>query len=241
MRLRIRANISPISDALLSGTTNVRIGLRPPGSSVSAEISRSPNQVMAAVRGIGVAVMTSRCGAVAPLEFNDSRCSTPKRCCSSITASVRFGAWKLLENAACVATTMQGMPDAAAASTRRRSASRMPPVRRNTGISPSFVPNISFPLLGIPDFGALEICDCSLRNVIESSLFELSTLEISAISSRSTSCTPLSTALLLIVCCVDSPVCWIADACIGTVFSRISEAVLSSASVDFVTILEMLA
>lgn len=71
-------------------------------------MSRSPNQVMAAVRGIGVAVMTSRCGAVEPLAFNDSRCSTPKRCCSSMTASARLGAWKVLENAACVATTMHG-------------------------------------------------------------------------------------------------------------------------------------
>ena len=96
---------------------------------------RSPNQVMAAVRGIGVAVMTSKCGAVEPLAFNDSRCSTPKRCCSSMTASARLGAWKVLENAACVATTMHGLPEAACARTRRRAASFMPPVSSSTGMS----------------------------------------------------------------------------------------------------------
>ena len=122
--------------ASASGTTKVRIGLRPPGSSVSHEMSRSPNQVMAAVRGIGVAVMTSRCGALSALAFSDSRCSTPKRCCSSITASARFGAWKVLENAACVATTMHGVPLAATASTRRRADSFMPPVSSSTGMSP---------------------------------------------------------------------------------------------------------
>ena len=40
------------------------IGGRPAGSSVSVETSRSPNTVIATVRGIGVAVMTSRCGGV---------------------------------------------------------------------------------------------------------------------------------------------------------------------------------
>ena len=38
------------------------IGARPAGSSVSVEISRSPNTVIATVRGIGVAVITSTCG-----------------------------------------------------------------------------------------------------------------------------------------------------------------------------------
>ncbi len=38
------------------------IGDRPAGSSVSVETSRSPNTVIATVRGIGVAVMTRTCG-----------------------------------------------------------------------------------------------------------------------------------------------------------------------------------
>ena len=46
-----------------AGTTCVAIGDRPAGSSVRVETSRSPNTVMATVRGIGVAVITSTCGA----------------------------------------------------------------------------------------------------------------------------------------------------------------------------------
>jgi hypothetical protein len=50
------------------------------------ETSRSPKTVIATVRGIGVAVSTSTCGAV-PFARRVSRCSTPKRCCSSTTTS----------------------------------------------------------------------------------------------------------------------------------------------------------
>ena len=45
----------------------VWIGARPAGSSVSVEVSRSPNTVIATVRGIGVAVITSTCGGRAGL------------------------------------------------------------------------------------------------------------------------------------------------------------------------------
>ena len=41
---------------------------------------------IAAVRGIGVAVITSTSGEL-PFARSRSRCSTPKRCCSSITAT----------------------------------------------------------------------------------------------------------------------------------------------------------
>src|SRR5699024_11836791 len=72
---------------LPSGTTDDWIGLRPPGSSCREETSRSPNTVIAMVRGIGVAVITSTCGNVPSGAFRrkESRCSTPKRCCSSMT------------------------------------------------------------------------------------------------------------------------------------------------------------
>ena len=60
------------------------------GSSVSVEVSRSPNTVIATVRGIGVAVMTSTCGGwLALARASASRCSTPNRCCSSTTTSPR--------------------------------------------------------------------------------------------------------------------------------------------------------
>jgi len=46
----------------------VSMGLRPPGSSSSTERSKSPKTTMAAVRGIGVAVMTSRSGSISSVE-----------------------------------------------------------------------------------------------------------------------------------------------------------------------------
>ena len=45
-----------------AGTTWVAIGERPAGSWSRTEVSRSPKTVIATVRGIGVAVITSRCG-----------------------------------------------------------------------------------------------------------------------------------------------------------------------------------
>ena len=49
----------------------------------------SPKTVIATVRGIGVAVMTRTCGGLLPLLRRASRCSTPKRCCSSTTTRPR--------------------------------------------------------------------------------------------------------------------------------------------------------
>ena len=73
-------------------TTLVSIGVRPGGISRSSDLSRSPYTSMAAVRGIGVAVITSTSGTTSAVAFafRSARCSTPKRCCSSITAKPRF-------------------------------------------------------------------------------------------------------------------------------------------------------
>ena len=63
----------------------VSIGVRPGGSSSRTLTSRSPYTVIAAVRGIGVAVITRTSGTASPaLSRRAARCSTPKRCCSSI-------------------------------------------------------------------------------------------------------------------------------------------------------------
>ena len=62
------------------------IATRPGGISSSTVRSRSPKMTMAAVRGMGVAVMTRRSGSPSsPLARSVARCSTPKRCCSSMT------------------------------------------------------------------------------------------------------------------------------------------------------------
>ena len=143
--------------ASASCTTKVRIGFLPPGSSVKYEASKSPNQVIAAERGIGVAVITKRCGVIEEpsaretsecessaretsagessliLRISTSRCATPKRCCSSIITSAKLVGLKVAEKAACVATISAGSPLATFASARRRSASFMPPVTKITG------------------------------------------------------------------------------------------------------------
>ena len=64
---------------------------------------------MATVRGIGVAVMTSTCGAV-PLARSASRCSTPKRCCSSMTTRPRSLNSTPSLSSAWVPTTMPASP-----------------------------------------------------------------------------------------------------------------------------------
>ena len=103
------------------GSHSVVTGWRPGGISSSVVRSRSPKITMAAVRGIGVAVITSRSGSPSvPLARRVARCSTPNRCCSSmgtapsdpnVTSSVRR-AW--------VPTTMLTSPDANPASTAGR-------------------------------------------------------------------------------------------------------------------------
>ena len=70
-------------------TTWVVIGARPKGNSRKVETSKSPKTVIATVRGIGVAVITSRCGGIFAFPLRASRCSTPNRCCSSTTINPR--------------------------------------------------------------------------------------------------------------------------------------------------------
>ena len=59
----------------------------PPAASAGSETSRSAYRTWPSVRGIGVAVMSRTCGARPPPAFASSwpRCSTPNRCCSSMT------------------------------------------------------------------------------------------------------------------------------------------------------------
>ncbi len=73
----------------------------------------SPKTVIATVRGIGVAVMTSTWGGRMPFSRSASRCSTPKRCCSSTTTSARSANWTCFWIRAWVPTTMPASPEAA--------------------------------------------------------------------------------------------------------------------------------
>ena len=79
-------------------------------------MSRSPKTVIATVRGIGVAVITSTCGGAPALAFSAARCSTPKRCCSSTTTSPRSANCTCSSSRAWVPITMPASPPAASAS-----------------------------------------------------------------------------------------------------------------------------
>ena len=85
-----RPRPSITSGSFSSLITRVSTGVRPGGISSIRLTSISPYWVSVSVRGIGVAVITSRCGGCSALDASSSRCETPKRCCSSITASPRL-------------------------------------------------------------------------------------------------------------------------------------------------------
>ncbi len=99
--------------ARCTGTTVDCTSPRPAGSSVSVEVSRSPKTVIATVRGIGVAVITSTCGGVPALPVSAARCSTPNRCCSSTTTRPRSKNWTFSSSSAWVPITMPASPEAA--------------------------------------------------------------------------------------------------------------------------------
>ncbi len=79
---------------------------------------------MAAVRGIGVAVMTRTSGTGPPpaLSRSAARCSTPKRCCSSMTTAPSEANSTPSWMRACVPMATSTSPAASPARMRRRSA-----------------------------------------------------------------------------------------------------------------------
>ena len=83
-----------------SSTAYVFTGLRFGGSSSMIEISRSPYNISARVRGMGVAVMTRISG----FDFADSTalCLTPNLCCSSVTTRPSFKKTTSSSRSACV-------------------------------------------------------------------------------------------------------------------------------------------
>ena len=118
------------------------MGWRPKGSSRNVETSRSPKTVIATVRGIGVAVITRRCGGFVALLLSASRCSTPKRCCSSTTIKPKSLKATLSPRSACVPITIPAAPDAASARASLRAAAFWEPVMRVTCVANSDPPSI---------------------------------------------------------------------------------------------------
>ena len=69
--------------------------------------SRSPYSVSASERGMGVADI-SRMSGISPFALSALRCSTPKRCCSSIAANPSFANTVASCTSACVPITSTG-------------------------------------------------------------------------------------------------------------------------------------
>ena len=117
------------------GATAVSTGVRPGGSSSITETSRSAYAVIARVRGIGVAVMTSWCGRSpprSPLSRSASRWPTPNRCCSSTMTSPRSAKATCDWNSAWVPTATAVSAPAMRAVARARSPAASRPESQST-------------------------------------------------------------------------------------------------------------
>ncbi len=91
------------------------------------EQAMSPYRDSASVRGMGVAVIVSR-SAPRPFRRRAARWLTPKRCCSSMTTSVRLRKARSSERMAVVPKTHASVPSARQAATCARSAADVAPV-----------------------------------------------------------------------------------------------------------------
>ena len=107
------------------------------------EISISPNNVDAKVRGIGVALI-NRKSAWLPFCFNARRWSTPNRCCSSATTKPRFWNCTVSCRSECVPIRMSIFPAAVSFRIRFFSAAGKPLYK--TAIRVWYGPRISFKL-----------------------------------------------------------------------------------------------
>ena len=97
----------------------------------TTETSRSPYTVSASVRGIGVAVITSTSG-IRPFDRSVARCTTPKRCCSSMMASPSEWKFTVPCTSACVPTMRSIAPADSRASRSRRRSPVVAPVMSST-------------------------------------------------------------------------------------------------------------
>ena len=115
----------------------VTIGFLPGGSWSITLTSRSPYIVIARVRGIGVAVITSTWGGFWLLLHSLALCATPKRCCSSTTTSPSLLNCTVSSITACVPTRMSTLPLASPSSTVLRRLPFTMPVSSSTLMSMS--------------------------------------------------------------------------------------------------------
>ena len=123
---------------------------------------------MATVLGIGVAVITKRCGGFTALVFSASRCSTPNRCCSSTTISPKSAKATDSLSKACVPITIPAWPDAARANASLRAAALCEPVSKVTCVAFSTPPNIPPCARGPNNFSIVRRC-CAAKTSVGAS------------------------------------------------------------------------
>ncbi len=128
----------------------------------------SPKTVIATVRGIGVAVMTSTWGGRIPFSRKASRCSTPKRCCSSTTTRARSANCTCFWMRACVPMTMPASPDAAASNDRLRALAAWLPVSSATVVPCSAPPSMP-PRARSPSMAVIERWCCAASTSVGAS------------------------------------------------------------------------
>ena len=128
-RSSARRTAAVISSRRASGRARVRIGGRPGGFSRSSETAMSPYSASTSVRGIRVAVITSR-SVQAPLAARLEPLVHAERCCSSTTASARSAKRTSSWNSACAPTAIGLRPCARSAARGPRGAALAPGQQR---------------------------------------------------------------------------------------------------------------
>ena len=167
------------------------MGFLPGGSSSMTLTSRSPYIVMARVRGIGVAVMTSTCGGFRLLLHSLALCATPKRCCSSMTASPKCANCTVSSMMAWVPTNICTSPQANASSMACR-------------FLPFTMPVSSSTLMSIPFRNSLMVCRCCSAKISVGAIMQawnpLSSAMSMVISATSVLPDPTSPCRSLFIC-----------------------------------------
>ena len=145
------------------------MGWRPLGSSARVETSKSPNTVIATVRGIGVALIAKKCGECSPEAARAMRCSTPKRCCSSTIATPRLFNRSPFVTKAWVPTTKSGSPASSRVLSSAFSFAGVEPVNKNRespSLAPKSCPSVAKCCVARTSVGAISAAWCPLSKAL---------------------------------------------------------------------------
>ncbi|CAB4657858.1 unannotated protein [freshwater metagenome] len=132
---------------------------------------------MATVRGIGVAVITNKCGGFCAFTLRASRCSTPNLCCSSTTIKPKSLNSTFSPRRACVPIIIPAAPVAANESASLRAGALCDPVISVSRVALSALPSVPPSANGPKSFSKVRTC-CAAKT---------------SVGARRAACPPLST------------------------------------------------